>query len=180
MPLYPAIKLTDAVITAAFDFQPQLTSEPTAAEAYREFKGFEIKDFSFGIENPGMAPGHLFTFQPDLTTEPTALEYMKIGFQDLLITNVHPGPDNNVDDGLLLPAVQTDDAVTFTAIAMAESGGNTEAHNPHGEDSRGIWQINVDPAQPDVNPATFDCSELVQWANGTETLTVAQEAFWLV
>jgi cell wall-associated NlpC family hydrolase len=36
-----------------------------------------------------------------------------------------------------------DQAVTWTAIAMAESGGNTGAHNPHGEDSRGLWQINV-------------------------------------
>ncbi len=36
-----------------------------------------------------------------------------------------------------------DQAVTWTAIAMAESGGNTDAHNPHGEDSRGLWQINV-------------------------------------
>jgi len=38
-----------------------------------------------------------------------------------------------------------DQAVTWTAIAMAESGGNTEAHNPNGEDSRGLWQVNVDP-----------------------------------
>jgi cell wall-associated NlpC family hydrolase len=36
-----------------------------------------------------------------------------------------------------------DQAVTWTAIAMAESGGNTGAHNPSGEDSRGLWQINV-------------------------------------
>ncbi|HKE73341.1 MAG TPA: NlpC/P60 family protein [Acidimicrobiales bacterium] len=36
-----------------------------------------------------------------------------------------------------------DQAVTWTAIAMAESGGNTDAHNPHGEDSRGLWQVNV-------------------------------------
>ncbi len=39
-----------------------------------------------------------------------------------------------------------DQAVTWTAIALAESGGNTEAHNPHGESSWGLWQINVDPA----------------------------------
>ena len=39
-----------------------------------------------------------------------------------------------------------DDAVTWTAIAMAESGGNTGAHNPVGEDSQGLWQINVNPA----------------------------------
>src|SRR5690606_93289 len=39
-----------------------------------------------------------------------------------------------------------DQAVTWTAIALAESGGNTGAHNPSGEDSRGLWQINIDPA----------------------------------
>ena len=31
----------------------------------------------------------------------------------------------------------------MTAIALAESGGNSRAHNPHGEDSRGLWQINA-------------------------------------
>ena len=36
-----------------------------------------------------------------------------------------------------------DQAVTMTAIALAESGGNPGAHNPNGEDSRGLWQINV-------------------------------------
>jgi cell wall-associated NlpC family hydrolase len=36
-----------------------------------------------------------------------------------------------------------DQAVTMTAVAMAESGGNTNAHNPIGEDSRGLWQINA-------------------------------------
>ena len=34
-------------------------------------------------------------------------------------------------------------AVTMTAIALSESGGNSRAHNPHGEDSRGLWQINM-------------------------------------
>jgi hypothetical protein len=59
-----------------------------------------------------------------------------------------------------------------TAIAMAESGGNTEAHAPHGEDSLGLWQINIDPAQTD-NPDTFDCSEIVQWASGPAVQTGA-------
>src|SRR5665811_255519 len=36
-----------------------------------------------------------------------------------------------------------DQAATMTAIALAESGGRTDAHNPRGEDSRGLWQINV-------------------------------------
>ena len=38
-----------------------------------------------------------------------------------------------------------DNAVTFTAIAMAESGGAQDASQPSGEDSRGLWQINVEP-----------------------------------
>jgi cell wall-associated NlpC family hydrolase len=37
----------------------------------------------------------------------------------------------------------SDQAVTMTAIALAESGGDTMAHNPNGEDSRGLWQINL-------------------------------------
>ena len=38
-----------------------------------------------------------------------------------------------------------DQATTWTAIALAESGGESGAHNPDGEDSRGLWQINVAP-----------------------------------
>jgi Putative peptidoglycan binding domain/Lysozyme like domain len=32
---------------------------------------------------------------------------------------------------------------TWVAIALAESSGNTTAHNSRGEDSRGLWQINL-------------------------------------
>jgi hypothetical protein len=32
---------------------------------------------------------------------------------------------------------------TWVAIALAESSGNPAAHNANGEDSRGLWQINV-------------------------------------
>lgn len=35
------------------------------------------------------------------------------------------------------------DAVTWTAIALAESSGNPRAHATQGEDSRGLWQINL-------------------------------------
>src|SRR5215210_7191982 len=38
-----------------------------------------------------------------------------------------------------------DQATTMTAIALAESHGNPEAHNPNGEDSWGLWQVNVSP-----------------------------------
>lgn len=43
-----------------------------------------------------------------------------------------------------------DQAVTMTAIALAESSGNTGAHNPNGEDSKGLWQINMD-AHPEFD-----------------------------
>ncbi|EIV92975.1 NlpC/P60 family protein [Frankia sp. QA3] len=36
-----------------------------------------------------------------------------------------------------------DQAVTMTAVALAESGGNGTAHATRGEDSRGLWQINM-------------------------------------
>src|SRR5262245_22030042 len=42
-----------------------------------------------------------------------------------------------------------DQSATMTAIALAESGGDSRSHNTHGEDSRGLWQINV-RAHPDL------------------------------
>ncbi|MCK0113053.1 NlpC/P60 family protein [Ornithinimicrobium sp. F0845] len=36
-------------------------------------------------------------------------------------------------------------AATWTAIALAESGGRVDAVNDQGEDSRGLWQVNIDP-----------------------------------
>lgn len=48
-----------------------------------------------------------------------------------------------------LAGFSPDQAVTMTAIALAESGGNTGAHNPHGENSQGLWQVNA-AAHPDL------------------------------
>lgn len=48
-----------------------------------------------------------------------------------------------------LAGFSPDQAVTMTAIALAESGGNSDAHNPHGENSQGLWQINA-AAHPDL------------------------------
>ena len=59
-----------------------------------------------------------------------------------------------------------DQAVTWTAIALAESGGDTAAHNPRGEDSWGLWQINVDPA---VRPN--------HWGDLTDPAVNAQAAY---
>ena len=42
-----------------------------------------------------------------------------------------------------LAGFEPDEAATMTAIALAESGGETGAHNAVGEDSQGLWQINV-------------------------------------
>jgi Lysozyme like domain len=43
-------------------------------------------------------------------------------------------------------SADNDDAVTATAIALAESGGNPDAHNTNkktGDNSFGLWQINM-------------------------------------
>jgi cell wall-associated NlpC family hydrolase len=48
-----------------------------------------------------------------------------------------------------------DQATTMTAIALAESGGNVDAHATTGEDSRGLWQINMAAHQ-----ATFGSVDL--------------------
>ena len=52
-----------------------------------------------------------------------------------------------------------DQAATMTAVALAESGGNSGARNPRGEDSRGLWQINV-RSHPDL--AKYDLYDPVQ------------------
>jgi cell wall-associated NlpC family hydrolase len=43
-----------------------------------------------------------------------------------------------------------DQSATMTAIAMAESGGDSRSHATHGEDSKGLWQINAQ-AHPDLD-----------------------------
>jgi len=50
----------------------------------------------------------------------------------------------------VLAGFTPDQAATMTAIALAESSGETGAHNPHGEDSRGLWQINY-AVHPEFN-----------------------------
>jgi hypothetical protein len=49
---------------------------------------------------------------------------------------------------LYFPLEQVDNAVD---VAQLESGWSTGAWNPTGEDSRGLWQINVGPgAHPEL------------------------------
>ncbi|MFI0806402.1 NlpC/P60 family protein [Streptomyces echinatus] len=52
-----------------------------------------------------------------------------------------------------------DQATTMTAVALAESGGDSRAYNPVGEDSRGLWQINA-RAHPDL-AERFDLNDPV-------------------
>ncbi len=53
-----------------------------------------------------------------------------------------------------------DQAATMTAIAMAESGGDSRSHATVGEDSRGLWQINT-LAHPDL-AAQYDLYDPAQ------------------
>ena len=61
-----------------------------------------------------------------------------------------------------------DEAVTWTAIALAESSGRPDAHAGSGEDSYGLWQINV---------ASGVRSN--RWGDLTDPLTNARAAFEL-
>jgi cell wall-associated NlpC family hydrolase len=67
-----------------------------------------------------------------------------------------------------------DQATTMTAIAMAESGGDSRSHATHGEDSRGLWQINA-ASHPDLaqqydlyDPAQNAKAAYVASHNGTD------------
>lgn len=42
------------------------------------------------------------------------------------------------------PSLTSEGLDLAVMIAYGESGWNTDAHNPNGEDSRGLWQINMD------------------------------------
>jgi cell wall-associated NlpC family hydrolase len=67
-----------------------------------------------------------------------------------------------------------DQATTMTAIAMAESGGDSRSHATVGEDSQGLWQINA-LAHPDLaarfnlyDPAQNAQAAFIASHNGTD------------
>ena len=157
---------------------------------YRDQVAFEIKDFSFGVENPTSD-----TLDFKLTTEPTApgedvmcQNNLRTG-DDFIIVDYKPteslavDPNNpNVewpigpipefqDDGLLLPAVRMESG----------DGGFADGHNDGG------LIINWLPG-PDVNDSSTNPSNdktpgpddnVVELLGqpATETLTIAHEGF---
>jgi Lysozyme like domain len=75
-----------------------------------------------------------------------------------------------------------DNAITWTAIAMAESGG---ASSTSGEDSRGLWQINVEPNDGNIQKGGWISDGTFEGLQGgttvaRETLTIAHEGYWLI
>jgi hypothetical protein len=57
-----------------------------------------------------------------------------------------PLPDAGIASAARAAGLPSCDGVplaTWVAIALAESSGNPTAHNSRGEDSRGLWQINL-------------------------------------
>ena len=186
-----------------FDFQPELTTEttePTAAEFLRmpfETVMTTSLDGTSNVSRDGSADGFDFSQStPDGTlaiSKSMDMASMKlmgpngglgdtdVDARDFLIWHVPAVQTDNglllpavQDDGLLLPAVQTDDAFVFTAIALAESGGNS---SPHGEDSLGLFQINVEPNQYDPDAFANDLYDPTGPAVATETLTIVHEGF---
>jgi len=52
-------------------------------------------------------------------------------------------PDEVILDALIQAGFNESEATTMLAVALAESGGDTNARNQDGEDSRGLFQIHV-------------------------------------
>src|SRR5262249_32480869 len=72
---------------------------------------------------------------------------------------------------------QDDDLLTFDQYTShAKSTSFVDANG--GEDSRGLWQINVEPTHPFGEPVTFTATiSIPHGAVGIETLTLAHEGF---
>lgn len=67
-----------------------------------------------------------------------------------------------------------DQATTMTAIALAESGGNTGAHATAGEDSVGLWQINREAhgdKYGDLNDPLQNAKAAFDVSGGGETMS---------
>ncbi len=67
-----------------------------------------------------------------------------------------------------------DQATTMTAIALAESGGNIDANATVGEDSRGLWQINVQAhgeKYGDLNDPLQNAKAAFDVSGGGETMS---------
>ena len=93
------------------------------------------------------------------------------------VTNTSPAYDDpqltaiQTRTGLLLPAVQ-DDGLLLPAVLQTSAGG---------EDSWGLWQINVEPNQYDPDGFANDLHDSPAGsAVAMETLTIAHEGYWLI
>ena len=93
------------------------------------------------------------------------------------VTNTSPAYDDpqltaiQTRTGLLLPAVQ-DDGLLLPAVLQTSAGG---------EDSWGLWQINVEPNQYDPDAIASDLHDSPTGpAVAMETLTIAHEGYWLI
>ena len=67
------------------------------------------------------------------------------------------------------------DAQTACAVCMAESRGDPTAHNTNGEDSRGIFQINV---APNANPGYAAEDLFDPWTNARVAHEIWQARGW--
>jgi hypothetical protein len=107
----------------------------------------------------GVALGEPVTFTHTVSVDPAAADHFRFDSEPV-----------------------ADNAVTFTAIAMAESGG---ASSTSGEDSRGLWQINVAPNDGNIQKGGWISDVTFEGLQGgtavaMETLTIAHEGFGLM
>ncbi len=171
----------------AFDFS-QLTTEPTAPAGEVNHSEFAIVkrldstaptvDYVFGVE------------VPKLTSEPTAPEAGG-GPKDWIIVESYQFAHNAGTDGkgYVLTSIQhstTDTSLVDQSGTEASSRlfvGNLTLDSQAsagGEDSWGLWQVNVEPNQYDPGAFANDLyNSPTEPAVAIETLTVAHEG-WLI
>lgn len=77
--------------------------------------------------------------------------------------------------GLALMYWGADQADNAVAVAYLESSFFTAAHNLQGEDSRGLWQINVVPG---AHPNLADCNLFDPQVNAYWAYQIWRESGW--
>jgi hypothetical protein len=171
----------------AFDFS-QSTTEPTAPAGVVNHSEFAIVK---RLDSTAPTVDHVFGVEvPKLTSEPTAPEAGG-GPKDWIIVESYQFAHNAGTDGkgYVLTSIQhgtTDTSLVDQSGTEASSRlfvGNLTLDSQAsagGEDSWGLWQVNVEPNQYDPGAFANDlCDSPTEPAVAMETLTVAHEG-WLI
>ena len=164
---------------------PKLTSEPTAPEAGGAPKDWIIVESCQFADNAGTGKSYVLTSIQHSTTDTSLVDQSGTEassrlFVGNLTLDSHASVQTGFGGGVSVASGDVNgdtnaieqtitlffgDGSPTTSAHAAISLGDGKAIEAAGDDyGIGEWS---DPAQPDANPDTFDCSELTQWASST-------------